>query len=140
MSASMPSEGASLAAVLEEEARLRRLEAECAEAKVRITALRALPIVAPTATAPQSPIEKVKLFRQIFRGREDLYPTRFVSKKTGKPGYTPACSNKWEPGLCALKTGGKCSDCTNQAFRPVDDGAVMAHLGVFAAAFYELRP
>jgi hypothetical protein len=155
MSASTPSEGASLAAVLEEEeARLRRLEAECAEAKVRITALRAqstaadaapvgraLPIVAPTTTAPQSPIEKVKLFRQIFRGREDLYPTRFVSKKTGKPGYAPACSNKWERGLCALKTGGKCSDCTNQAFRPVDDGAVMAHLrGEHVMGVYPMLP
>jgi hypothetical protein len=42
-----------------------------------------------------SPVEKVKLFRQLFRGREDLYPTRFVSKKTGKSGYAPACSNKF---------------------------------------------
>jgi superfamily II DNA or RNA helicase len=32
----------------------------------------------------------VKLFRQLFRGRDDLYPTRFVSKKTGKAGYAPA--------------------------------------------------
>lgn len=30
-----------------------------------------------------------------------------VSRTTGKAGYAPACSNKWEPGLCALRTGDK---------------------------------
>jgi superfamily II DNA or RNA helicase len=128
------------AAIAEEEARIRRLEAEHIDAKARLTELRAKvaaldePPVArlepsrPLATASRSPAEKVKLFRRLFRGRDDLYPTRFVSKKTGKAGYAPACSNKWEPGLCALKTGGKCSDCANQAFRPVDDAAVLGHL------------
>jgi hypothetical protein len=83
----------------------------------------------------------VKLFRQLFRGRDDLYPTRYVSKKTGKPGYAPACSNKWEVGLCALKTGGKCSDCTNQAFRSVDDAAVLGHLrGKHVMGVYAMLP
>ena len=122
-----------------EEASLRRLEAEQAEAKARLSALRSdlaaldlvsLPARAPTATVadgPQTPAEKVKLFRQLFRGRPDLYPTRFVSKKTGKPGYAPACSNKFVPGVCELPKV-KCGDCTKQAFRPVDDSAVSAHL------------
>ena len=107
MSDSAPPERASLANAREEdEARLRRLEAERAEAKTRADALRAklaaldAPSLAPPepsgslATPPQSPADKVRLFRQLFRGRDDLYPTRFVSKKTGKPGYAPACSNK----------------------------------------------
>ena len=51
-----------------------------------------------------------------------------MSKKTGNPGYAPACSNKWEPGLCLLKAGGKCADCLNQAFVPVDDQIVIDHL------------
>ncbi len=55
------------------------------------------------------------------------YPTRFVSKKTGMPGYAPACSNKFVPGVCELPKV-KCSDCTRQAFKPVDDAAVIAHL------------
>ncbi|TMA22681.1 MAG: DEAD/DEAH box helicase, partial [Deltaproteobacteria bacterium] len=80
------------------------------------------------APAPRTSAEKVTLFRSLFRGREDVFPIRFVSKKTGKPGYAPACSNKWEPGLCALKTGGKCSDCANQAFIPFDAAAVVGHL------------
>ena len=154
MSDSAPPERASLANALEEEeARLRRLEAERAEAKTRADALRAklaaldAPSLAPPepsgslATPPQSPADKVRLFRQLFRGRDDLYPTRFVSKKTGKPGYAPACSNKWEPGLCALKSGGKCGDCTNQAFRQVDDDAVLAHLrGKHVMGVYPMLP
>ena len=31
--------------------------------------------------------EKVTLFRSLFRGREDVFPKRFESKKTGKFGY-----------------------------------------------------
>jgi len=59
----------------------------------------------------------MRMFRQLFRGRPDLYPTRFVSKKTGKAGYAPACSNKFVPGVCELPKV-KCGDCTRQAFRP----------------------
>jgi len=119
----------------EEVSRLRRLEAEQAEAKARVASLRgeldALaegPAGEPngSSTPPRSSREKVALFRQLFRGREDLYPTRFVSK-TGKAGYAPACSNKFEAGLCQLPTV-KCGDCSNQAFRPVDDGVVLRHL------------
>jgi very-short-patch-repair endonuclease len=39
------------------------------------------------------PEAKVALFRALFRGREDLYPRRFESRKTGKTGYQPACAN-----------------------------------------------
>jgi superfamily II DNA or RNA helicase len=126
-------------ALAEEEARLRRVETERADATARVDALRAQlaaldepPITAlepsrPLAIAPRSPAEKVKLFLQLFRGRDDLYPTRFVSKKTGKQGYAPACSNKFVAGVCELPKV-KCGDCANQAFRPVDDAAVLGHL------------
>lgn len=124
-------------AIAQEEAGLRRLEWEQAEAGVRLYALRgelaALDPApepaqtAPLTTGPRTPHDKVQLFRQLFRGRPDIYPTRFVSNKTGKPGYAPACSNKFVRGVCELPKV-KCGDCTNQAFRPVDDAAVLAHL------------
>jgi hypothetical protein len=57
---------------------------------------------APARSPPRSAGEKVKLFRELFRGRDDLYPTRLVSKKTGKAGYAPACSNKFVAGLPVL--------------------------------------
>jgi hypothetical protein len=81
-----------------------------------------------SAEIPRTPAEKVSLFRSLFRGRPDVFPTRFVSRKTGKAGYAPACANKFKPGICGLKTGGKCGDCSNQAFFPVDDRMILDHL------------
>jgi hypothetical protein len=134
-----PERAALAATINEEEARRRRLEAEHIEAKARVAALRAklatvdqARVAHPEsrssfAAVPRSPADKVKLFRRLFRGRDDLYPTRFVSKKTGKPGYAPACANKFVVGVCELPKV-KCGDCTNQAFRRVDDSAVLRHL------------
>jgi hypothetical protein len=56
-----------------------------------------------SGAAALTPAEKVRLFRSLFRGRTEIFPVRFVSKKTSKPGYAPACSNKWQPGICLLK-------------------------------------
>jgi superfamily II DNA or RNA helicase len=153
MSESEPPERVKLANALhEEELRLGRLEAERADAKARadllraqLAALDAAPVVrsetvATSVSAPCSPTEKVKLFRQFFRGRDDLYPTRFVRKKTGEPGYAPACSNKFVEGLCQLPKV-KCGDCTNQAFRRVDDAAVLGHLrGKHVMGVYAMLP
>src|ERR1700733_11113987 len=124
-----------------EQARLAELERAREEARAKIELLRSELTAAQRTTsrslslsfgvqckAPDSPAEKVSLFRSLFRGRLDVFPTRFVSKKTGTPGYAPACTNKWEPGLCLLKSGGKCGDCANQAFIPVDDQVVTDHL------------
>lgn len=35
--------------------------------------------------------DKIKLFRSLFRGREDVCPRRFESMKTVKSGYQPSC-------------------------------------------------
>jgi superfamily II DNA or RNA helicase len=153
MSESEPPERARLASALEEEeALVRRLETERADATARADALRArlaaldeAPVVREeTVTArvatPGTPTEKVRLFRQLFRGRDDLYPTRFVSKKTGKAGYAPACANKFVAGLCQLPKV-KCGDCTNQAFRRVDEAAVLGHLrGKHVMGVYPMLP
>jgi hypothetical protein len=124
-----------------ERAKLDELERQLSTVRANIDTLRAelhtthtakpssLPLsIAVARQAPDTPADKVKLFRSLFRGRTDVFPIRFVSKKTGNPGYAPACSNKWEPGLCHLKSGGKCSDCPNQAFVPVEDRVVIDHL------------
>src|SRR5271170_5103969 len=47
-----------------------------------------------------SPEDKVALFRSLFRGRDDVYPRRFESRKTGRSGYAPACANEWVRGIC----------------------------------------
>jgi hypothetical protein len=139
----------------EEEARVRHLEVQLADARARLAALREhLPgaeapqapecgsVTASPAAAVRTPAEKVRLFRALFRGRADVYPTRFVSKKTGKAGYAPACSNKFVKGVCELPKV-KCGECTKQAFLPVSDQAILSHLrgrhvmGVYPMLFDE---
>jgi superfamily II DNA or RNA helicase/very-short-patch-repair endonuclease len=75
-----------------------------------------------------SPAEaKIALFRSLFRGREDVYPRRFESRKTGRAGYSPACANEWVAGICE-KPRIKCSECHHQRFLPVTDEVIRWHL------------
>jgi hypothetical protein len=127
-------------AIAQEEALLATLEAQAAASRHRLTALQAelaaldtepeihvrLPF-ALEVPMPQTPADKVRLFRSLFRGREDIFPTRFVSAKSGKSGYAPACRNKFVRGVCQLPKV-KCGDCPNPAFIPFDEAAVIGHL------------
>ncbi|MCK5453044.1 MAG: restriction endonuclease subunit R, partial [Calditrichia bacterium] len=70
---------------------------------------------------------KISLFRSLFRGREDVYPRRFESLKTGKKGYQPACRNEWISGICE-KPKIRCDNCTYREFLPVTDNVVRNHL------------
>jgi hypothetical protein len=49
--------------------------------------------------------DKIKLYRSLFRGREDEYPRRFESTKTGKSGFQPACKNEWVREVCSKPKG-----------------------------------
>ena len=74
-----------------------------------------------------SPLAKIALFRSLFRGREDVYPRRFESRKTGRSGYAPACANEWVRGVCE-KPRIKCAECPNRRFLPVTDNVIRWHL------------
>lgn len=69
---------------------------------------------------------KVALFRNLFRGRADVYPIRWESK-AGKSGYAPACANEWRPGVCE-KPRIKCGDCGNRQLLPLTDEVIFRHL------------
>ena len=73
------------------------------------------------------PADKISLFCSLFRGREDVYPRRFESRKTGKSGYQPACTNEWTRGLCD-KRNVRCHDCPNRRFHTVTDETIRWHL------------
>jgi superfamily II DNA or RNA helicase len=73
-----------------------------------------------------SPEQKIVIFRNLFRGREDVYPVRWESKN-GKSGYSPACANAWKSPLCG-KPKVKCGQCENRSLLPVDDQVVFKHL------------
>ncbi|MBW1781408.1 MAG: DEAD/DEAH box helicase [Deltaproteobacteria bacterium] len=110
---------------------LRRLKALKAE-KDRIRVGEASPGYSQVdggirVTNRSSEEDKIRLFRLLFRGREDVYSRRFESKKTGKSGYQPACRNEWLRPLCK-KPKIRCGNCPNQRFIPVTDGIIRKHL------------
>jgi superfamily II DNA or RNA helicase/very-short-patch-repair endonuclease len=78
-------------------------------------------------TNSSPPSAKIALFRSLFRGREDVYPRRFESRKTGKSGYAPACANEWVRGVCE-KPQIKCTDCPNRRFFSITDTVIGWHL------------
>jgi hypothetical protein len=78
-------------------------------------------------TSQSTPEAKIALFRSLFRGREDVYPRRFESRKAGKSGYAPACANEWVRGVCE-KPRVKCADCPNRRFLAITDDVVHWHL------------
>jgi superfamily II DNA or RNA helicase len=91
-------------------------------------------------TMNSSTVVKIALFRSLFRGREDVFPQRWDNAKTGKSGYSPVCSNEWVRGVCG-KPQVKCGECPSQAFKPVTDEIIRAHLqGGFTAGVYPMLP
>lgn len=121
------------------EAELAKLESSRSELIARATALQrekaALlqPSIPPdfndkpTVTNQSSQDEKIALFRSLFHGREDIYPRRFESLKTGKQGYQPVCQNEWIRGICE-KPKIRCEDCGHREFLPVTELVMRNHL------------
>lgn len=133
--------------IAREEERVTAMQIEIKERTALLTRLRdelaSLPldkIASAPVSATLSPAEpmgnaaKVALFRSLFRGREDVFPRRWENQKTSRAGYSPACANEWEYGLCEKKKGsdsGKrltCGECPNQVFFPVNDEEIAKHL------------
>ena len=90
--------------------------------------------------------EKIRLFRSLFRGREDVYARRFESRKSGKAGYAPACANEWVRGVCE-KPRIACAECPHRRFLPITDAVIRRHLSgedgagnSFVVGLYPLLP
>ncbi|SFJ75053.1 TOTE conflict system archaeo-eukaryotic primase domain-containing protein [Methylophaga sulfidovorans] len=64
-----------------------------------------------------TPEQKVALFRQRFRGREDIFANRWQNQQ-GRSGYSVACDNEWVNGVCN-KPRIKCQDCSHRKFTPL---------------------
>ena len=74
-----------------------------------------------------SPVErKIKLFRNLFRGRDDVYPVLWQARD-GRKGYSPACKNEWNKAYCNKKKV-KCGQCKNRSLIPISDQTIFNHL------------
>ena len=84
--------------------------------------------------------EKIKIFMNVFRGRTDVFAKRYVSKKTGKAGYTPVCKNEFNKYKCD-KPKVKCSECAFRELVPLTEEIVLKHLkGEIGIGIYPLLP
>lgn len=85
-----------------------------------------------------SPEEKIRLFKQLFRGRTDVYAVRWESKN-GRAGYTPACAYEWQPPICR-KPEIKCSECQHRSLLPLNDQVLYDHLsGKHTVGIYPMQ-
>jgi superfamily II DNA or RNA helicase len=90
-------------------------------------------------SATFSPGEKITIFLSLFRCRSDVYPKLWENPKSGRKGYSPACRNEWQRGVCE-KPRVKCSECFHQSFPPLDEVAARDHLtGKAVIGTYAIR-
>ena len=75
---------------------------------------------AAAVNAKSSPEEKVKLFRSLFRGREDVYAVRWEGRN-GKVGYTPAYRRDWGTSFRKIPNNEK-------EYFPLTDQVIHDHL------------
>ena len=115
--------------MISSKSRLQELQDEKASLIAELDALE------QTSTSPSivqrhsdySSSQKIAIFRRLFRGRTDVFPRRFESRKSGKSGYSPVCANEWKPGVC-LKPKAKCADCQHRDYVPLTDSIIEQHL------------
>lgn len=83
-------------------------------------------VPALTSTSEIPPQEKIKLFRTLFAGRDDVYAKRWQNKK-GEQGYVPICLNEWKSGLCR-KPQVKCAGCNHRLYGELTNQVIEEHL------------
>ncbi|AUZ85534.1 TOTE conflict system archaeo-eukaryotic primase domain-containing protein [Methylophaga nitratireducenticrescens] len=73
-----------------------------------------------------TPEQKIAIFRQRFRGREDIFANRWQNQQ-GRSGYSVACDNEWIAGVCN-KPRIKCQECTHRQFSELSEQIIYRHL------------
>ncbi|HLB32397.1 MAG TPA: hypothetical protein VJL27_02480 [Patescibacteria group bacterium] len=83
--------------------------------------------------------QQLEFFKDLFRGREDVFAVRWQSADGTRKGYTPVCKNEWRDGLCLKRSHGKCRNCSNKEYASFNDYRLIEHLsGQKAYGLYPL--
>nr|WP_320010803.1 DEAD/DEAH box helicase family protein [uncultured Desulfobulbus sp.] len=83
-------------------------------------------------------LTKIRIFRELFRGREDIYAIRWENRVSGKSGYMPVCLNRGDRSVCG-RPQVPCSQCSHQNYAGMDGEVVKNHLlGKIVAGIYPL--
>jgi hypothetical protein len=143
------------------EERMKTAQAECERLRKENVRLRAMlsihdpvpeypvPSVPGSAASPLTfnsvpeaftPEQKIALFRDLFRGREDVYAVRWEGK-SGKDGYSPAGVMDWKAIHAARPEERKKVARKTRMLLPLTDNAIRNHLtGKQTIGIYPLFP
>ncbi len=73
--------------------------------------------------------EKVKIFMNYFKGRDDVYPYLSIDKNNPSVKYyIPACTNEWKQGICNKTMGKKCKSCQYRENKPLSKDVIYKHM------------
>ena len=91
-------------------------------------------------TSSSDSLAKIRLFMELFNGRDDVYAKRWENKGKGTSGYSPVCLNLWQSGVCG-KPKISCSKCKHKSYAALDEGVIEKHLrGNIVAGIYPMLP
>ena len=73
--------------------------------------------------------EKIDIFMDYFRGRDDVYPYLCINKyDSSKKYYILSCSNEWKNGVCNKIMGKSCKSCQYRENKPITRKTIEKHL------------
>ncbi|EKK99736.1 DEAD/DEAH box helicase family protein [Vibrio cholerae] len=108
------------------EQKIHELKKELAQLEQQKQRLLTQEAITKAPACEMSPQQKLSIYQSYFKGNTQCYARRWQNQQ-GRSGYAIACENEWHQGLCG-KPKIKCLECPNQAFKPLDDAAMYAHL------------
>jgi len=89
-----------------------------------------------------------RLMLELFVGRLNVYAVKWTGRN-GRKGFSPACKNRWKPGICLMairweagrSPAGACRACENTHWPPLDEFRLVEHiLGLTTIGVYLLLP
>lgn len=86
-------------------------------------------------------MDKMVIYNNLFKGREDVFAMRWEKADGSKSGYTPVCINEWRTGVCNKLGRGKCKDCGSKNYAKWSNFYLQSHLyGQKTYGIYPLLP
>lgn len=73
--------------------------------------------------------EKINIFMDYFKGRDEVYPYLSIDKyNPNKKYYIPSCINEWKSGICNKTMKKPCRNCQYREDKPITKEVIYNHL------------
>ena len=83
--------------------------------------------------------EKITIFQNLFRAREDVFAVWWQKADGTASGFTPVCINEWRTGVCLKFSHGRCKECTCKEYTKWSELNLKKHLaGLKTFGLYSL--